>query len=339
MSQQNMEAFRNEHPNAPVTVRPVSWHPSSMGFVYPRPVSTYEPSNRRSIAAYQTVDVHGMPTPMTQPDSNSDSMVDNWFSLEGNSGVYPQQMNYGFGPAGLRLDTGFPTNVHVDSNSATNNVSTAQSYPSGSSATYSTQTWTESLSTFPSYTAPPTPDILPIQNPTEEACEEEVGEREPSLPPLPRKDSKELVGMGLYDVPDRSSYSFESIGGDGTSYFSERHESMGKGLKLEDAWEPPEESDDDDDGEDEPEDGYAEDDPAVEKESEKAKAKATEVVVVSSEPATETMRQLYGDMSNQSFFFDGDDNYGDGMSMHATHQMMGVAPSVQSVPLNNFMWR
>ena len=56
---------------------------------------------------------------------------------------------------------------------------------------------------------------------------------EPALVPEPEDDSEELVGMGLYDLPDNTSWLLTG-------------QSTGKGLKLEEPWQPPPEEEDDD---------------------------------------------------------------------------------------------
>lgn len=67
-------------------------------------------------------------------------------------------------------------------------------------------------------------EFLPIQHPTDH--NEKMGMED---------DGKELVGMGLYDAPETMST---------WGVFSE---STGKGLKLEETWQPPEADDDDED--------------------------------------------------------------------------------------------
>lgn len=92
--------------------------------------------------------------------------------------------------------------------------------------------------------------------------------------------------MGLYDPPDNP-----------TSLLAGGFGGTGKGLKLEETWQPPADADDDDD---EPEDG-GNDASSDEEEDE--------------EPPPADDRQwplpngglLPTDMSGQSFFFDGDD--------------------------------
>lgn len=94
-----------------------------------------------------------------------------------------------------------------------------------------------------SMTAPPTPEDPPkAQQPAPV-----VVKQEPYSPPEEQLEEEEegdiLIGLGLYDPPER-------LGLLGASF-----QPTGKGLKLEDAWEPPVTDDDDDDDDEEAEDG------------------------------------------------------------------------------------
>jgi hypothetical protein len=117
-----------------------------------------------------------------------------------------------------------------------------------------------------SSTAPPTPDnFLPIQHP------EPAFSAEESIPYQPLEDSEsggeELIGMGLYDSPDPIKTSSLDPQLDNYRALMMSHlmgpghrktESTGKGLKLEETWEPP--ASDDEDADDEEQDGEGEDD-------------------------------------------------------------------------------
>lgn len=97
-------------------------------------------------------------------------------------------------------------------------------------------------------TAPPTPEDPPkAQQPEPVVVKQEPL---PYSPPEVKDEVEEedegdiLIGLGLYDPP-------EKLGLLGASF-----EPTGKGLKLEDAWEPPVTDDDeDDDDDDDEEDG------------------------------------------------------------------------------------
>jgi len=115
-----------------------------------------------------------------------------------------------------------------------------------------------------SSTAPPTPEnFLPIQHP------EPAFSAEEAIPYEPLEDSEsggeELIGMGLYDSPDPVKTSSLDPQLDNYRVLMMSHllgsghrktESTGKGLKLEETWEPPAS---DDEADDEEQDGEGED--------------------------------------------------------------------------------
>ncbi|TVY29454.1 hypothetical protein LHYA1_G001846 [Lachnellula hyalina] len=124
---------------------------------------------------------------------------------------------------------------------------------------------------FEGSTAPPTPDdLLPIQIAQPNFTAEE------SIPYQSLSDledtSDDLIGLGLYDTPEAAksppqdpqldNYRTAMMSQLGSAY--RRPESAGKGLKLEETWEPPSEDEKDEDDEtDDEQDGEAEDDDEV----------------------------------------------------------------------------
>ncbi|KAL1604845.1 hypothetical protein SLS60_004385 [Paraconiothyrium brasiliense] len=118
-------------------------------------------------------------------------------------------------------------------------------------------------------------EFLPIQHPTE-------GEEQNADVNM-EEEGKELIGMGLYDVSDSSLDWSSSLG-----------EATGKGLKLEETWQPPE----DDDEEEEQDDDASSDDG-----EEELPPPPAPIAPVASAKAQPT-----GNMEGQSFFFDEDDN-------------------------------
>ncbi|MCJ1386548.1 hypothetical protein MMC17_009674 [Xylographa soralifera] len=331
-------------------VRPVSWHPSSMGInrsslrATSTRTSSYEPQTRNSMIGYQTVAMNGLPTPMTQPDLNSNCPVDPFFSLDGSCIPYQQPITQqsqppittpqGYDPAGLSLDTSYQSYVPSDSSYHLEfpTVPLSGDYPTCSPMTYATQTWAESLSAFPTYTAPPTPDFLPIQNPSDMW----QGATTAVQPRLTKPRSKELVGMGLYDTPDRNSFSLDSATDSHVGSFiaDPHHESLGKGLKLEETWQPPaEEEEDDEDAESSDEEEEKEHE--VEEPSPVGAREQAWQVDVMGPKVQDAGQQSYGDLSNQSFFFDGDDTYFDG---GAYAQGQALQSNLQGVALKDYMW-
>jgi hypothetical protein len=116
---------------------------------------------------------------------------------------------------------------------------------------------------FDDVTAPPTPnDFLPIQQP------DPSFEADESIPYHSLEDSDEpgevLVGMGLYDAPEKSPASDPHLDNYRSSIMSqllgpgyrkpETPVATGKGLKLEETWNPPPSDDGEDEDGDEDED-------------------------------------------------------------------------------------
>jgi hypothetical protein len=115
-------------------------------------------------------------------------------------------------------------------------------------------------------------DFLPIQHPNTQDDEME-------------DDSEKLVALGLYDLPETSS--------SWTAYT----EATGKGLKLEETWQPPEEEDEDADTSseaslEEPSPPL----PSVNQQSQQLQLPG------------HAKAQMSGNMEGQSFFFDDDES-------------------------------
>lgn len=103
-------------------------------------------------------------------------------------------------------------------------------------------------------TSPPTPENLPQSQQPQPAVTSEESIPYQALDD-PEDDGEILVGMGLYDAPEKVeddpslSHSRSAI----SSLFGSSYrptEGTGKGLKLEEAWQPPESDDDEDEDDD-----------------------------------------------------------------------------------------
>ena len=301
---------------SPVDPRPVSWHPSSLR---PSRYSSFYTSNHppplpsASYAAYHTVAVHGIPTPMTQPDLGSAELLpEHAFSLDTSGYTRPPS----FEAYDLYVSKGYPPGMDMGL-SFENNPDYAITQPLDAPAipiSHATQIWTESLPFLSSHTAPPTPDLLPIQNHSPAMWEQ-------SAQSLPTKDDKpELVGMGLYDSP---SINRSSLGE--STLTAARPDSTGTGLKLEETWEPPPDAADD-----EEEDGNGGEDSASSSDSpsdaishEDGSGAMDDTAMPDSQPShgpSANYALSTNDWSNRSFFFDGDDGM---MSMMSSMLGMG----------------
>ena len=274
--------------------------------------------------AYQTMAVYGLPTPMAQPELDNGVPIDCNFSLEDCSATHqPSMMGYnGFPSLSAETSAYFQ---YGSANPLSTNQYSGPSMPEDlsipSSFDYSSQAWSGVSTAAPISTAPPTPDFLPIQHPLENWS---ITKPTP-IQQLPKKQSKELVGMGLYDNPDKEPHSMnELMSGNAFVYdVYSAHESPGKGLKLEETWQPPEEDKKSEDEEDE-DDGYSVDE-------------GEEDLPISSirEKAQSKTHTDYGDLSNQSFFFDNDDAYVDGLAFN--QHTMGPSKSLDA-QLDSLTW-
>ena len=120
-------------------------------------------------------------------------------------------------------------------------------------------------------------DFLPIQHPTSQ--DEEMGE----------DDGEKLVALGLYDTPEPSMFWGGLV------------EATGKGLKLEETWQPPE--DDEDEEEDAADDASSEasvDEPSPPLPPVNQQTQQLHMPV-------HVKAQTPGNMDGQSFFFDEDE--------------------------------
>ncbi|GKU01745.1 hypothetical protein FLAG1_03853 [Fusarium langsethiae] len=105
-------------------------------------------------------------------------------------------------------------------------------------------------------TTPPTPETLPQSQLSQPAVSEDIQYQ--ALDDASEEEGEILVGMGLYDAPEKfnedpqlNNYRSTVSSLLGSSFRS--CEPSGKGLKLEETWEPPKSDDDEDDDDDEEE--------------------------------------------------------------------------------------
>lgn len=177
------------------------------------------------------------------------------------------------------------------------------------------QVWGFPPNNFTTYAAPTSPSFLPIQIPSEGICDAQAA----SKPPISVKKSAELVGMGLYDDKNGSMFASLDTVGDGASGL---RDSLGKGLKLEETWEPPSKDHDEGDNADE---GYSTDD-----------AEEELPVAPAAQEAQAQIFPAYGDLSNQTFFFDSDEQNGNYMVLdQGIHGCPSKPPDTIS---GNFFW-
>jgi len=171
-------------------------------------------------------------------------------------------------------------------------------------------------------TTPSTPDFLPIQHPPHPAVS---SDRHPHAQ-LAKQPSKELVGMGLYDDPD-SSPTFGSMDESQPGFSRSQSEAYpllqptGKGLKLEETWQPPaaEESSSQAD------ENYSSD--GSEDEPPRAAVR---------QGAPQVQLPTAPDLANHTFYFENEDNYDGRVFLNET--MAAIAAKVPGAGLDAFAW-
>ena len=281
-------------------VRPMSWQPGSETIQLPATqVPKSEPAIGNTIAGLENLAVSGT------PDSSVQQSIENAFAMGYGYPVSKTTSVYQHRPAELEAYEAYGV-----SSKSTYNPYLAYSVAEQSQYPHVPQAFSHSTYTAPNYHLPQYSQTVPDCTTTAKVPETNLDylsmaypvnrsekPRAYPAPPLPkRRGSKELVGMGLYDNEDKDFMSSLN------SALSDdpKRDSMGKGLKLEETWEPPKGDDDNDD--DEPEEGYSSD----------------EVDEVDEIPPIQNSTQAsvqtafyppYSDLSNQSFFFSEDNEY------------------------------
>lgn len=244
--------------------RPVSWHSSSQITPHPQYRSAYQVP----IVQAQP-DFHIFDLPPTTAIYSGYGSPDSPFSpLSMPYAGYEQHYPYAHNSVPYYSSQGYPS-----SQPATQTAIPYCPTQSGDadSSIYSHFDWSNfATNGFESSTAPPTPEnFLPIQH------TQTTLPADDSIPYHSLSDSEPegeiLQGLGLYDTPDvPKSLSTAPQFDDyralvmsqllGPAFRKPELESMGKGLKLEETWNPPASDDEDDDEDDDEQDGEAEDD-------------------------------------------------------------------------------
>lgn len=260
----------NNGPESPSrSNRPMSWHPAS----HPAPKQSSQPTYHQPAfdPSIQIQQMNFSPTPSAHPVYASPGSTFSPLSIP-YSGYEQEQQQYHFQNTSVSCQ---PNTIYTLSQSALmqqHPQTYSMAAPQTSDHTMCSHFDWNSLAThgYSTSTSPPTPeDFLPIQHPEPALPSEE------SITYHPLSDTEEageqLIGLGLYDTPDAAKSpspdphldhyrSLMMSGLHGPAY--RRPEPAGKGLKLEETWNPPESDDEkDDDGSDDDElDGEAEND-------------------------------------------------------------------------------
>jgi len=316
----------NAHSRPQQFKRPISWHPSSLapGNTLGQPQASETEGIQFPIQVLRgnkTVANNGLLTPSLYPNVHAITSTDSIPPLQASykmaeSRVYDSYRSilgptaYPYGPLS------FSDPAPHSGLEACRGIANLQY----SSPVYTCQNW----SGFPGaaaidITAPPTPDFLPIQHPPNALTEPGYGRT------APKKSSRELVGMGLYDDPEDSS-TLHSVGKplqllprpQALAY--SQHQSVGKGLKLEETWQPPLEEDLEQADESYSSDGSDEELP-----------QATAFQSTHQLPAPAA-----SDLSNHTFYFESDDTYDGRMFFNET--MSAIDSKAQGAAFDPFAW-
>ncbi|KAI8932178.1 hypothetical protein NX059_011060 [Plenodomus lindquistii] len=246
----------------PQPSRPVSWHPSSNQFQSTRPTSYFEPMPQHRW------------TQQYSPSSRHSNHGSDFYSLSTRNSMYESSahsMAYGMHRGSDDSEISWQASQQQQSSGYTHS---ALNTPSAEPLPWYLQQWAQQ-NQAQAMMNPRTgsTDFLPIQHPTgqDEDMEEDGGEK--------------LVALGLYDTPEPSlTWGVPSEG-------------MGKGLKLEETWQPPANEEDAEDDEDDTSSEASVGEPSPPLPPTNTRSQHMPVQVKSQIPRS---------MEGQSFFFDED---------------------------------
>lgn len=328
----NMLSFGGQQPitqdrQQPAT-RPRSWHPSSLaqGHSHGQPepaVHQFRDSKRIQTTANSVSLPSSIQSNLYVPNPTilNPSLGAGYHTQQMMSNEY-QQYPYAVGPDIYPYGP-----LSLSDPSANSSFYTRRGFynPQDSSSVHSYNSWSggPAAATF-DVTTPSTPDILPIQHPPHPA----VSSNWHQGSQLAKQSSKELVGMGLYDVPD-SSTSFGSVG-EPLQYFLlsqtgpyPLYQPTGKGLKLEETWQPPAAEENLDQADENYSSDGSEDEPP-------------RASVHQGAPQVQLPLPTGPDLSNHTFYFENEDTYDGRVFLNET--MSAIEAKVPVAGFDAFAW-
>lgn len=294
--------------------RPMSWHPGSA--VHQDSAAVHLPNDYNlgnTIAELETLAVSGPIQPVFEEPANSGNL-----SIGSEPSYDPSTAGYAdWNNLATKCTAPYPS--YLGHNVSTTNqyfVQTPYDCVYGQTG-FPTSGFIGVDSISSDYQAPGAMEMLPIQYPANLAYSEPLQ----FSPQIVTKKSKELVGMGLYDDKNGTMVSTaDATGTQSPNLFTNMHRtSAGKGLKLEETWQPP--------GEETT--GDAEDYSSDEAEDELPVAP----------PSQQSQTQVfadYKDLSNQTFFFENDDQYQNYIAFDQAMQF--CEPKAPDASSGNFLW-
>ena len=314
----------------------MSWHPGSDAISSPEPqIPTSEPTLGHTIENLENLAVSGTPTSSVQQSIQNAFALGYGYPISAPAPMYEAPIGEtqscgAFDPSPEPVCESFPT-YSISDQTQYPYISQVPMYDMHTTSSYQLpQQWPQNASYFSmdSQTSEAMAGYPFTQLPAQPPASIVRKAKAASAPQLARRKSKELVGMGLYD--DRSTGFISSL----NSAVSEdsTRDSIGKGLKLEETWQPP----DEDDGEEEDE-GYSTE------EAEEVEEVLPPVMASSPAEAQTTFYPSYADMSNQSFFFNDDEEYA-GEDQYAKYIAYSqTLPENQPKPqmnpgMENYLW-
>jgi hypothetical protein len=295
----NQSTVGGDSYDAAVLTRPISWHPNSARptpiedwmVPYQFPDSTYP---THFINSFATTEVNGLVTPLTQPSSAESCYQEGFTPLEemqfrNLDNTYPvpnQAAPSALWPSQQNLSHHYP--VHqppMYRYLMTADQETSFHYPS-----------TRDICTG---TAPPTPDFPAKSN--------DAADKARSPLAVPQSEGEVLVGMGLYDAPSPSNFAPLH----GTQVVLPNRGSVGKGLKLEETFQPSNGEGSDSD------DGISDDEGEVDEVAQHTLTAPACYIPQPSEPAS---RPAISTLADQSFFFDNEPDEDDLVQQAYNHE-------------------
>ena len=308
-------------------LRPSSWHPNSRSFdTTSGYCPTSEPTMRSTIAGFQNLAVT-----TSIGAAGEESPLRNPLPVGPNYAVNPPPTNM-LHPAGGFHD-GQLSNINPPIVYVPQPVyawpSQYQGYFSDMPPSYNPPLYPSAEMQQPNwcppshFTANPVPMLAPDYFSTQPSSETPDSLKRGGESQLPRKRSKELIGMGLYNNPDDDLWSeLDHDTGSFLCHLANPHrESTGKGLKLEETWEPPK-----------AQDGAEDDDASSSDEAEEE----LPTMLTTMEQVPAASYPPYGDLSNQSFFFDSDDPYPSCVTFD--QGLSSFQPKYPEPARENFLW-
>ena len=312
--------------------RPVSWHPGSDAFqsLGTQP-STNRPALGNTIAGLDNLAVSKTPASSVQQS------IQHAFAMGCSLSTPPPAPSYEPSTTG---------EIHQYASLASDPNSAFDSYPTYSISDHAQYQYTpqslaynihpstsyQSTQQWPAYSScppvnPPAQPEVPVYQPSQVPVNPARKIKVTGTPQLSRRKSKELIGMGLYDDKQSSFLSGLNLAANDVA----SQGSMGRGLKLEETWQPPNEDEEDVDDE-----GYSTE------EAEEVE-EAPQTITASAADTQTAVYPTCADMSNQSFLFNDDDDYINANQyanyLAYTQQFSDNQPKPQLNPtMENYMW-